>query len=288
MPLTLIEGQFRIVGAAPDGDSIRFYPTSPNAWNRLDERVRTNHSGGAQLRLEGIDALETHYQPQRSHLSPQHQPSTFANGASAELLTFLGFEEVVRGTNETVTSARPESVPGFILSRFADTYGRAVAFVFPGNHPNRDGSSVFLDVPLLRQSGNYHLLDQGLVYPTFYSLLYHELRAAMGAAASDARKRKLGLWAKDASNAGFELTEFSDITDNVVILPKLFRRLLDYLAIGDGDLSLAGFRDYVEQRNDRLIVLPSGQITGFDFVVEVIEQRLRLTEPPENLVFIEK
>jgi hypothetical protein len=28
MPLVLIEGQFRILTAAPDGDSIRFYPTA--------------------------------------------------------------------------------------------------------------------------------------------------------------------------------------------------------------------------------------------------------------------
>ena len=63
MPLTLIEGQFRIVNAAPDGDSIRFYPNARNAWRRIGKNVRTNRSGGAQLRLDGIDALETHYQP---------------------------------------------------------------------------------------------------------------------------------------------------------------------------------------------------------------------------------
>ena len=59
MPLKLIEGQFRIVNAAPDGDLIRFYPSSANAWRRIGNRVRTNHSGGGQLRLDGIDALET-------------------------------------------------------------------------------------------------------------------------------------------------------------------------------------------------------------------------------------
>src|SRR5690348_6350002 len=120
MPLTLIEGQFRILHSAPDGDSIRFYPNNPNAWRRISKNVRTNHAGGAQLRLDGIDALETHYQPQRSHLPQQHQPLELGHAAAAELLRFLGFGQVVRAENETVTSAQPANVRGYILSRFAD------------------------------------------------------------------------------------------------------------------------------------------------------------------------
>ena len=61
----------------------------------------------------------------------------------------------------------------------------------------------------------------------------------------------------------------------------------DYLALNDGDLSLSGFRAYVEQRNDRMVILPAGQVTGFDFVIDVQGQRVRLTVPPENLVFME-
>ena len=288
MPLTLIEGQFRILNAAPDGDSIRFYPNSDNAWRRIGSRVRTNRSGGAQLRLDGIDALETHYQPQRSHLPPQHQPLPPSRAAAAELLRFLGFEDVTRGDNETVTSARPAQVPGFILTRFADTYGRAVAFAFLGSHPARDGSDVFLDSALLRQSANYHLLSQGLVYPTFYSMLYPDIRREMAEAAQTSRGERLGVWAADATTSGFDVTAFEDLTERLVILPKLFRRLLDYLALGDGDISMDGFRTYVEQRDDRLVILPTGHVTGFDFVIAVDGQRVRLTEQPENLVFMER
>jgi hypothetical protein len=142
MPLVLIEGQFRILKAAPDGDSIRFYPNSPNAWRRIGRNAGTNHSGGAQLRLDGIDALETHYQPQRSHLPQQRQPLELGRAAAAEMLRLLGFNKVMRGENETVRSAEPANVPGYILSRFADTYGRAVCFAFCGSHPVRDGADV--------------------------------------------------------------------------------------------------------------------------------------------------
>ena len=29
MPMLVIAGEYRIVGAAPDGDSVRFYPDDP-------------------------------------------------------------------------------------------------------------------------------------------------------------------------------------------------------------------------------------------------------------------
>jgi hypothetical protein len=73
-----------------------------------------------------------------------------------------------------------------------------------------------------------------------------------------------------------------------VILPKLFRRLIDYLAINDSSVSLARFKDYLESRDDRLIILPDGQITGFDNVVEVKGETVKLTHPPERRVFVEQ
>jgi hypothetical protein len=63
MPMTLIEGHYEIVGAAPDGDSVKFYPAKKSDWEVVPDgssAVRTNLRGGAQLRLDGIDALETH------------------------------------------------------------------------------------------------------------------------------------------------------------------------------------------------------------------------------------
>jgi hypothetical protein len=63
--MTLIEGHYVIVGASPDGDSVKFYPRTKDAWRvfRDSHAVRSNKTGGAQLRLDGIDALETHYTP---------------------------------------------------------------------------------------------------------------------------------------------------------------------------------------------------------------------------------
>lgn len=288
MPLKLIAGNFKILNTAPDGDSIKFYPDDPNIWKKLGIKVRANHAGGVQLRLDGIDALETHYQPRIGSLGLQHQPKTLAHSAAAELLKFLGFDQVTRDSHEVVTAATPQQLPGFILTRFADTYGRSVAFVFKGNAPGADGSDVYLDKSLLHQSANDHLLAAGLVYPTFYSKLYVDLQQEMTKSTDKARHGHTGIWQVDKTTEGFVLEQLRTITDKVVILPKLFRRLLDYLAINGGSVSLAGFKDYLESRDDRLIILPNGHITGFDYVVEVNAQTIKLTQPPERLVFIEQ
>jgi hypothetical protein len=119
MPLTLIEGQYRILNSAPDGDSVRFYPSDPQAFAKAGLPVRTNQAGGAQLRLDGIDALETHYQPQTGNAGVLHQPFEFGRAAAEALLTSLGFTAVRRGQHETVTSSTPAQAPGYVLTRSA-------------------------------------------------------------------------------------------------------------------------------------------------------------------------
>jgi CO/xanthine dehydrogenase Mo-binding subunit len=83
----------------------------------------------------------------------------------------LGFDDVTRDEREIVTAASPETRPGAILTRFADKYGRAVAVVFSEDQQpaGADASLVFLDADGLKKSVNFRLLEQGLVYPTFYS-----------------------------------------------------------------------------------------------------------------------
>jgi endonuclease YncB( thermonuclease family) len=289
MPLTLIKGEYRIVNAAPDGDSIRFYPNDPDLWRKLDRRVRTNREGGAQLRLEAIDTLETHYQPKNGGLGTLTQPIEAGREAASELLKFLGFTKVTRGAREMVTASTPKAVEGFILSRSADVNGRGVAFAFKGNTTEaEDGAALFLDKALLNDSANYHLLQTGLAYPTFYSKLYIDLRKELTKVAQKAREKEKGIWASDRTTEGFELERLETITEDVVILPKLFRRLADYLALNDGSPDLGGFKRYVESLDDRVIVLPEGQITGFDTVIEVNDQSVNLTVQPEFLVFMEK
>ncbi|GAB2996875.1 nuclease [Amycolatopsis acidiphila] len=289
MTLTLIKGSYRIIGASPDGDSVRFYPDDPAAFTKAGLRVRLNSRGGVQLRLDGIDALETHYQAQ-NHGGQWRQPVAPAQDAATGLLSHLGFRTVERDEDGTVTAATPEQVPGHILTRFADKYGRAVAFAFPGQRSGRtaDGGQVRLDVRGLRPSANYALLQAGLVYPTFYSLLYVDLREAMASAAVAARDAGKGLWAADVTAGGFRLKSRTQLRDELVILPKLFRRLVDYLGLDEtGGVSLSGFADYLDTRDDRLFTVPDGHSTELETLVKVRRQSIELTVAPEQIVFDE-
>ena len=84
-----------------------------------------------------------------------------------------------------------------------------------------------------------------------------------------------------------EVAGLATITDGAVLLPKLFRRLADFLHLNGEDPSLAGFAAYLAQRDDRVLVLDDARYTTFAEVVEVREQRVRLTVAPEQLVFQE-
>jgi hypothetical protein len=312
VPVYCIPGSYKVVGASPDGDSVRFYPDDPTVFERVGMAVRLNAHGGAQLRLDAIDALETHYTPPRSKHT-WRQPQALARGAGDELLAHVGFTHVERADDGTVTAATPESTRGYILTRFADTYGRAVSFAYAGDrtgegaedHQGPDADSdepdggrrvsvgglptVHLGVPELTRSANYHLLAAGLVYPTFYSKLYVDLREALAHEADHARRDHKGVWEQDVTHHGFDVTSRDQLESELVILPKLFRRLAEFLSLDEtGSASLTGFRAFLAQHDDRLYTVPSGQSTGFDTLVKVRGQHVRLTLAPEHIVFIEK
>jgi endonuclease YncB( thermonuclease family) len=287
MPLTLIKGHYRIVGASPDGDSVRFYPDDPHAFAAAGIQARVNSRGGAQLRLDGIDALETHYRPPASH-KMWRQPADLGDDAASALLGNLGFTSVVRGPDGTVTSSTPEEAPGYVLTRFADKYGRVVSFAYRGSRRVRADNRVWLDVTTLKSSANYQLVADGRAYPTFYSKLYPDLREAMASAAVAARRSGEGVWGRDGTLPGFTLRSRDQLENELVILPKLFRRLAEYLGLDNtGEVSLAQFRAFLAAHDDRLFTVPDGHATSFDTLVDVKRQTVTLTVPPERIVFLE-
>jgi hypothetical protein len=283
MAMFLIAGSFRITGAQPDGVSIRFTPNDPAQWDLITgTRVKRDASGAAELRLDAIDALETHYSTPRAH-----QPLVLARAAADELLDWLGFSKVVRGQDETVTSSTPDTVAGYIFTRAADLYGRCIALVGRGDPPHDDGTSVFVDVDVLRTTANHHLMTQGVVYPTYYRGLFPDLRNELTAAAKRARDSGQGVWHSDQTTTGFDVTGLDALEDDIVILPKLFRRLVDYIHLGDN--SMAGFPAFLDQAADKFFILSTGHsASGLDEVVNVTGNTVKMSHPIEDLVFDEK
>jgi endonuclease YncB( thermonuclease family) len=287
MPMLCLAGTFHVTGSEPDGDSIRFRPDDPADWAKVPgvHQVRRNASGAAQLRVDGVDALETHYTPHGGHL--EHQPLELAHAAAADLLKWLGFRDVKRD-GETITAVRADDLRGFVLTRGADLYGRCVALVGRGDAPAASAEQVMVGVPLLRKTANHRLIARGLAYPTFYTKLYLDLRRELAKQAQAARKARTGVFAHDGTQKGIDVQALTTLTDDAVILPKLFRRLVDYLHLNGDDPSLAGFKDYLAQQDDRLYVIPTGEKTGLDTLVEVSGQTVKLTRRPEELVFDER
>ncbi|PKW05020.1 hypothetical protein SAMN05428944_0085 [Streptomyces sp. 1222.5] len=283
MPMLLIKGFYEVKGTQPDGDTVHFTADDPTEWSLVGggagRAVEHNAVGRATLRLDAIDALETHYGPSRVH-----QPLQFAHAARDELLSRLGFTDVQRGSGETVTASTPETVPGFILTRGADVHGRCVALAGNGPAPGTSGLEIDVDVAVLRTTVNHHLLAEGLAYPTFYRSLFTSLRTEMAAAATQAREAGRGLWPSDVTTTGAKITGLASLTDDAVILPKLFRRLVDYLRL---TMPLACLPAFLAGVQDRFSILSTGERrTGLHHIVEVTnDHTVRMTHPPEDLLF---
>ena len=185
MPFVLIKGTFHIEGYSPDGDSVRFKADNKEHWAKLSgPSAQLNARDHAQLRLEAIDTLETHYQN-------THQPLKLAIGALEHLLEALGITDVEWDETRTTVTAANDGTEGYILSRAVEKYRRPVAFVYTGTSPEVDGSEIFLDADRLRQSLNHEALEDGVAYPTYYTGMFYDLREALTEAAG--RARDLGL-----------------------------------------------------------------------------------------------
>jgi endonuclease YncB( thermonuclease family) len=287
MPLTVIRGSFHVQGASPDGDSIHFVADDEATWGKLDHTpALTGQLHAAQLRLEGIDALETHYTPPSGHVAV-HQPKQFAEGARTRLLQALGITNVRWTANGSrVTSADGDGAAGYILARDTDKYHRPVAFVYSGAPAEADGASIHVNAARLKQSVNYTLLAEGLVYPTYYEKLFLELRQTLTTATKNARTQGEGLWPQDKTNSGVDVPAITAVTEQNIIMPKLFRRIAEYLETGGG-IDKDGFMAFLQAKADRVWIISTGQRTHLDTFVQVAGSQVTLTQPPENIVFYE-
>jgi len=279
MSFTLIKGTFHVTGYSPDGDSIRFKATDSKLWKRLSgPAVQANARGHAQLRIEAIDALETHYMG-------FSQPLGAARTAGRHLLSFLGIDDVQWDESQSIVVKAKDGSEGYILARSTESNRRPVAFVFAGRSDEKDGEQINLDRSILKNSLNYRLLARGLAYPMYYNGLFSDLRSPLSRAVANARAGGLGLWPIDKTNKGFSVSSLKAITEDVAIMPKLFRRIISYM--GEGG-KIEGFKEQLQKGCEPLVRISEVHFTRFDAIVEMKGEKVRLSEPPENLIFMDK
>jgi len=302
MPFILIKGTFHLVntsssgrrtGFQPDGDSLQFKPANPAHLDKLEKIAmpyKLSNIGSVQLRFEGIDALELHYQPRGA--SSTHQPRPLADDARDFLTGLLQLNPVPYVAPRNISVDPPvdrDATPGYILSRSLEVNGRPVAFVFAGQTTRKDGGTVNLTTALAKRSLNCKLLLGGHAYPLFYDTLFADLRNVLAEATRQARTGGLGLWALDGSQTGVAARTRAELEAGGVTFPKLFRRVTDYFAKTGGSIQdfLKWLKKTREQVQDLDPTSPTfTNFTHFDNMVRVADGRVALRQTPETMLFI--
>ena len=299
MPFTVIKGRFHVLGQSPagnptgfepDGDSIQFAPSNPALLKRLtvlDKPFHLSTIGSTQLRMEGIDALELHFQPEVKGAKSVRQPGPLAEDSRDRLTKNLSLDPLTYRAPAGLRVEPPavhDGAVGWIAARSLDVHGRPVSFLFAGVGPHKDGATINLTTPSLKRSANYKQLATGNVYPLFYDTLFAQLRAPLAQASMSARKAKAGLWAVDQSTSGTSGTSDAVLARSGVTFPKLFRRLVEFHASAPGPMS--GFLAWLQGKHEQVLDLDTNSFTHFDNLVAVTRNRVRLVKAPERLVFV--
>ncbi len=275
--LLCLRGDLLVVGKSPDGDSIRFRPAQPDLVRGLvnGARARPSSDGTFQLRLDGIDAPETHY---NGLAQPLGVP------AREQLLAWCGFTDV-HWAGDQVSASTPASVPAAIQTGLVDVNGRPVAFLLRDELPP-DGELAPVD---LDRTASADLLRTGAAYGTFYASTAPELRARMRTLAAEARAAGLGVWAVDASG-GFALSSQASVgPEGSLILPKLFRRCSDYLRHRNPRETLPEWMARTgPQQDDEVTVGDAAGPVPFSTLITQNGDRIALDADPLALVFSEK
>ncbi len=297
MSYSLIKGTFHIHypltprnGPEPDGDTIKFMPDDRRLIDRLPRPNRPpkfTQSGITTLRLEGIDALETHFSIAGTEY---HQEMNLALAARDKLLDEMGFGTITYFQNAEFKVETVENHPirGYILSNGLDTFGRTICFVYTRDHPAIDGSAIFVESEMLDASLNAFLLRVGQAYPAFYLTLPADLRQHLTNIVTTARDTGVGLWASATASTTTRATINDAATlQQLVIWPKLFRRLAAFFQ--DGHNNLIGFDSWLREdpvnRDDRLL-LPNLELGNMHDLIVVVDDTVGLSHPPEDVVIV--
>ena len=217
----VIAGTFHIKGYQPDGDSIRFQATNQANWDFFPWVTEAEkNTKKKQLRVEAIDAMETHYEG-------YHQPRAFALAALESLLDLLQITNVTYSLSLTQIVDANDSKPGFIASATTDQFGRPISYVFPKTAPLMDGTVMDSSQLPVEESINFQLAREGLVYPTFYTTTDRLFAEKIRVVVARARKTKRGIWSIDRT-PDFTLLDIRTLQEDNLIMPKLFRRLVAF------------------------------------------------------------
>ncbi len=263
---TLIKGTYYVVGMSPDADSIKFRADNPAHWQQIKTEYRQRfeqalqaEAGIVTIRLQAIDALETHYTPpalpapkdlgSRAKTAKEpgkgshKQPPRFGAMATNTFLEFMGVTEAKWrswGRNTWIDEARingvlvkdklADAIPGYLIADDVERNGRPLGWVFIGTPPFADGAQLSKHEvgELVSASANYYLLRRGTVYPFFYMGLPGAIRIPLMQAAQQAQQNpdQDDVWLHDSTAQGVQVASLANLYTDTVVYPYLFRRIV--------------------------------------------------------------
>lgn len=274
----VIAGTFHVKGFEPDGDSIRFQALNPAHWDFfLWPSELDRISKKKQLRIESIDAMETHYEG-------YHQPRPFAIAALESLLEMLEIKSVVYSIGITQIVAADDGKPGFIASTTTDRFGRPVSYLFPKKAPLTDGAVMDSSELPVEDSINFQLAREGLVYPTFYTTTDRVFAEKIRAVISRARKTKRGIWSIDRT-ADFSLWDVRTLQEDILILPKIFRRLIAFI---EGYADYDQLETFMRKQRDNLQLWDGTKKKSLADLMKFSGRRIQMKTPVEDILFSPK
>ncbi len=208
------------------------------------------------------------------------------------MLESLGFKDIIFDSNSPnkIVSANKSYMEGYVLANSVDVYGRVIAFVYLGGSTIEDSTKVFINESMLKNSVNFKLLAEGLVYPTFYASLPIELVQYFSSETKEVRKEKRGLWAEEHINIEKSI-KVNNIDDLEILIawPKLFRRLAEffkrkYKCIDD---FLPWLHDNVKGYDDE-VIFPNLEKGNLHDMIAIDNGEIKMLYLPEDVIIIDK
>ena len=271
----VVAGTFHVKGFQPDGDSIRFQANNPINWDFFQWVTTADKATQKkQLRVESIDALETHYEG-------YHQPRPFALAALESLLEMLGITSVTYSLALTQIVDANDGKPGFIASASVDRFGRPVSYIFPKKAKLTDGAVMDSATLPIEDSLNFELAREGLVYPTFYTTTDRTFAEKIRAVVARARTTRRGIWSIDKTS-DFTLLDVRTLQEDIIVLPKIFRRLIGFF---DGYSDFDKLGDYLKKQRDNLVLWDGTKKKSLADLMTITGRRIQMKTPVEDILF---
>jgi len=301
--------------AVVDGDTLRAEIITPSDWERFLGPARRDTQGRVWIRLLGLDAPETHFPNAPSGL--RHQPPQYGQYANDCLMEALGvtasFDDgsvyalyrptphpsALRSSNGPTHDSvglHSHASPRYLIAEChgVDRYGRVLAILWRGNQP--DVALAPPRPPALCSSVNVALLAQGAAYPDLHGSLGAQRIAEFRRACKEAQTNRLGIWIHDQSGKGVLLTEAHRLTQDVLILPRLYRRMAAFLqdseahhegahfSLSERERALRnGFRDFLGHMDQPLYLRSESRCALLSELISWNAPRLKLTAPIEEM-----